>query len=153
MNSQKKITYKYQGLFALIAKEYKLYLSNYEIDKIIEEAKKVVGLSDTPDVVRSLRHNLLDKNGWSFDYQFIQRIAHRARQYEKGISMEDVDAILLSLAEKVVKLSDTSDEIEKEEIVKRYETFVKADTTPVFLKENVFKCMEEYAKWYSRKIF
>ena len=45
----------------------------------------------------------------------------------------------------------TDNEIEKEEIVKRYETFVKADTTPVFLKEAVFKCMEEYAEYIAPK--
>ena len=93
MNSQKKTADKYQKFFNLMANKYDLILIESEMDEIIEVAKKVVELSDTPA------------------------------------------------------------EIEKEEIVKRYETFAKADTTPIFLKENVFKCMDEYARWYSRKTF
>jgi len=50
-------------------------------------------------VVRSLRYNKPDKNGWSFDYSFIQRISDRAKKYEDGISMEDVETILFSLAD------------------------------------------------------
>jgi hypothetical protein len=50
-------------------------------------------------VVRSLRYDKPDKNGWSFNYGFIQRISDKAKQYDDGISMEDVDAILLSLAD------------------------------------------------------
>lgn len=33
----------------------------------------------------------------------------------------------------------------KEEILKRHETFVKYNTEPIFLKENVLLAMEEYA--------
>ena len=34
----------------------------------------------------------------------------------------------------------------KEEILKRYETFVTANTTPIYLQKNVLLAMEEYAQ-------
>ena len=34
----------------------------------------------------------------------------------------------------------------KDEILERYETYVRANTTPIFLKENVLLAMDEYAQ-------
>lgn len=33
-----------------------------------------------------------------------------------------------------------------EEILKKYETYVTLNTTPIFLKENVLQAMDEYGK-------
>ena len=51
------------------------------------------------NVVRSLRYSKPDKNGWSFDYKFIKKTAERAQQYDDGVSMEDVEAVLCALSD------------------------------------------------------
>ena len=103
-----------------------MYYKIKELHKLITTLKNEEGLSDYGEslldgyaigletilkdnaVLSFISHNSPDKNGWSFDYLFIQRIADRARQYEDGISMEDVNAILLSLVDEQVKLFTTS---------------------------------------------
>ena len=70
------------------------------IEKLLNAEKEIESIPGIGSIVRSKQYHTPSKDGWNFEYQFIQRIADRAdEEYGNEISMEDVNAILLSLAD------------------------------------------------------
>jgi len=70
----------------------------------------------------------------------------------------DTDRLIDELVNKILfitsKLKVTDEEIEQEihALLKDYETYVKANTTPIYLKDAMVEAMSKLIEWYNQHL-